>query len=49
MRFLKLAAIILAALMLSPGPLLAQTPPKILKAMSEDAPGCRGPQIYRAL
>ena len=38
MRFLKSAAFILAALMLSPGPLSAETPPKILKAMSEDAP-----------
>ena len=38
MRILNLAALILAALMLSPGPLVAETPPKILKAMSEDAP-----------
>ena len=35
---MKLAAIILAALMMLPGPLLAETLPKILKAMSEDAP-----------
>ena len=38
MRILRLAAITLAAAMMWPGLLMAETPPKILKVMSEDAP-----------
>jgi OmpA-OmpF porin, OOP family len=38
MRILKLLAIILAVVLMRAGPLAAETPSKILKAMSEDAP-----------